>query len=238
MGNKYSTLSAKNIHAEHRQRLKKRFISDDLDSFETHNIIELVLFFSIPQGDTNELAHKLLKEFGSLAGVFDAPYDELLKVKGVGEHTATLIKLLAPLSRKYMEDKTREKEVFDSCEAVGEFLLAKYRFRQNEILSVLCLDQNCRFISWEQISSGTVNATAINTRKIIEVAVKTSAHSIILSHNHPNGLAEPSPDDIRSTMMLVDALNVISVKVIDHIIIGGEDYISLANSQQYEKLFR
>ncbi len=227
----------KNNHAGHRLRLKKRFRREGLDNFETHNILELLLFFGYPQKDANELAHDLLNRFGSLSGVIDAPYNELLAVNGVGENTATLLKLIPPLSRTYLEDKLNDKTRLDSCDAVGEFLLAKYRFRQDELFSVLCLDQNCRLINWEQISSGTANVTAVNTRKVVEAVMRTSANAVVLAHNHPNGLAVPSPDDISSTATIVDMLDVLGVKVLDHIIIAGEDYVSLASSHQYKKLF-
>lgn len=229
---------ADNNHAGHRKRLKDRFLRDGLDGFEIHNVIELLLFFGIPYKDTNDIAHNLLNRFGSLAGVLEAPYEELAKVAGVGDNAATLIKLIAPLSRRYMEDKVNGKTVLNNCDAVGEFLMAKYRFRRDEMFSMLCLDQNCRLISWEQISDGTVNVTEVSTRKVIEAAMKTSANGVILAHNHPNGLAVPSNDDIRSTIMLIDALSVIGVRVLDHVIIGEEDYVSLINSHQYRSLFK
>lgn len=232
-----SEMPEKNNHSGHRKRLKDRFLREGLDSFEMHNVLELLLFFGIPYKDTNDIAHELLNRFGSLSGVLEAQYEDLVSVPGVGENAAVLIKLISPLSRRYMEDKLNEKTVLSSCEYVGEYLLAKYRFRQDELFSMLCLDQNCRLISWEQISSGTVNVTAVNTRKVIEAAIKTSANGVILAHNHPNGLAVPSADDIRSTMALIEALDVIGVKVLDHIIVGSEDYVSLASSRQYKKLF-
>ncbi len=228
----------KNNHAGHRQRLKDRFLREGLDNFETHNILELLLFFGVPHKDTNELAHELLNRFGSLSGVLEAPYNELMNVDGVGRNVATLLKFIPELSRKYLEDKLQDKTILDNGTAVGEFLMAKYRFRKDEMFSILCLDQNCRLISWEQISSGTINITAINTRKIVEAVMKTSANAVILAHNHPNGVAVPSAEDISSTATIVEMLDVLSVKVLDHIIIGNEDYVSLADSRQYQMLFR
>ena len=87
-------MSEINHHKEHRKRLKNRFLSEGLDNFEVHNVLELLLFFGIPQKDTNDLAHELLNKFGSLSGVFEAPYSELIKVKGIGDNAATLIQLI------------------------------------------------------------------------------------------------------------------------------------------------
>ena len=231
-------MNKENNHKEHRQRLKERYHREGLDNFETHNILELLLFFGIPYKDTNNLAHELLKRFGSLSGVLEASREELMSVNGIGENAATLLNLIPSLSRKYLDDKVGEKTVMNSCEAIGNYLVAKYRFRQDEVFSMICLDQSCRLISWEIISSGTINITAVNSRKVIEAAMKTSANAVVLAHNHPNGLAVPSSDDIKSTMALVEALNIIGVRVLDHIIISGEDFVSLASSQQYKYLFK
>ena len=231
-------MNPENNHKDHRRRLKERYHREGLDNFEDHNVLELLLFFGIPYKDTNNLAHELLNRFGSLSGVLEASREELMSVNGIGENAATLFNLIPALSRKYLEDKVDEKAPMNSCSAVGNYLIAKYRFRQDELFSMICLDQSCRLRSWEIISSGTINVTAVNSRKVIEAAMKTSANAVILAHNHPNGLAIPSGDDIKSTIALVEALNIIGVRVLDHIIISGDDFVSLASSQQYKHIFK
>ena len=231
-------MNLENNHKDHRRRLKERYHREGLDNFEDHNVLELLLFFGIPYKDTNNLAHELLNRFGSLSGVLEASREELMSVNGIGENAATLFNLIPALSRKYLEDKVDEKAPMNSCSAVGNYLIAKYRFRQDELFSMICLDQSCRLRSWEIISSGTINVTAVNSRKVIEAAMKTSANAVILAHNHPNGLAIPSGDDIKSTIALVEALNIIDVRVLDHIIISGDDFVSLASSQQYKHIFK
>ena len=100
-----------NLHEGHRQRLKERFIKNGLSDFEDHNVLELLLFYSVPRSDTNELGHKLLKKFGSLSNVFDAPVDELCKVEGIGLHSATLIKLIPELCNLYYVVKSDKVSV-------------------------------------------------------------------------------------------------------------------------------
>ena len=107
------------IHDGHRQRLKSRFLSQGLESFEDHNILELLLFYSIPRSDTNEIAHYLLKEFKTLSGVFDAPVEELCKIKGVSLHTATLIKLIPEMMAVYHTDKTKDTKIACTLEELG-----------------------------------------------------------------------------------------------------------------------
>jgi DNA repair protein RadC len=225
------------MHEGHRSRLKERFLKEGLDSFEPHNIVELLLFFGIPYKDTNEIAHDLISTFGSLSGVIDASYEDLVKIKGVGENAATLIKLIAPLSRAYMDDKYSQGEILNTTEAAGKFLLGKYRFRDDEFFSMTCVDSNCRLISFNIVSQGSINATEVSVRKAVEIAVKTSANGVIIAHNHPGGLALPSQADIFATQKLIDALRMINVYVIDHIIICGEDYVSLAQSKKYKNMF-
>ena len=231
-------MSEINHHKDHRKRLKNRFLSEGLDNFEVHNVLEFLLFFGIPQKDTNELAHELLDKFGSLSGVLEAPRSELLKFKDIGENTATLIQLIPPLSRIYLEDKIKERVAFDSTSAVGNYLLAKYRFRKDEMFSMLCLDQNCRLIKWVPISSGTINVTAVNTRKVVEAVMNTSANAVVLAHNHPAGLAVPSADDINSTIAIRKLIEPLGVTLLDHIIIANEDYVSLLESDQYKFVFK
>ena len=107
-------------HEGHRQRLKNRFLTEGLDSFETHNILELLLFYSIPQRDTNGIAHKLLDTFGSLKGVFEADFEELIKIDGIKENTATLLKLIPEVARAYFHEEMDEQKIFDTAEKIGK----------------------------------------------------------------------------------------------------------------------
>lgn len=106
-------------HEGHRERLKNRFLTSSLDNFEPHNILELLLFYSIPRQDTNEIAHALLDRFGSLKGVFDADFSELIKIKGIKENSATLIKLIPQISRAYMFEEINKEKIFDHIDKVG-----------------------------------------------------------------------------------------------------------------------
>ncbi len=221
---------ADNIHGGHRQRLKDRFIKDGLDSFEPHNILELLLFFGISRADTNKISHNLIDMFGSLSGVFDAPFEELVKVDGVGKSIATLIKLIPEISRMYMIDKCDVKQHLNTTKKVGDFLLPKFIGRTTEVVYLICLDNSCKVLHCGILFEGTVNAASISIRKIIEVAIKFNASNIILSHNHPTGVALPSNEDIVTTDRVVKALKVIGISLLDHIIVAKNDFVSLADS--------
>ena len=115
-----------NLHEGHRQRLKERFLREGLDHFEPHTVLELLLFYAVPQRDTNELAHRLIARFGSLDAVFDAAFDELCAVEGIGRNTATLLKLVPDLTRRYLDSADHEQVLLTSVQAIGDFCVQNF----------------------------------------------------------------------------------------------------------------
>jgi DNA repair protein RadC len=228
-----------NPHEKHRQRLRERFLREGLESFEEHNVLELLLFFSIPVKDTNKLAHTLINHFGSLSEVFDADYEELCKVNGIGERSAQLIKLMPELFKKYEMNKLNKKEVhLNSAELVAKYVSSHFKGLTQEELWLLCLDMNCKVLRFDKISEGTVNATMINNRKITECAILSNAASVILVHNHPSGITAPSKMDINATIDMADAMESVGIRLSDHIIIGhGDDYFSFRKSEKWKHIF-
>lgn len=210
----------KNLHAGHRNRLKNRFLDSGLDSFETHNILELLLFYSIPQKDTNDIAHELLNHFGSLKNVFDADFEELIKVNGIKENSATLIKLIPALSRAYIKSKTEDVEIFDSADKIEEFLLSVYFGVTNEVVYAMLLNNKFELISLEKLHEGSVNSSLIEPRKLVEAVVKKNASMVILAHNHPNGFPSPSVDDIETTGTLLTTCDAIGVQLLEHFVVS------------------
>lgn len=219
------------VHDGHRQRLIARFLEEGLDSFEEHNVLELLLFYSIPRRDTNELAHRLIDAFGSLAGVLEAPYSELLQIEGVGENTAALIKLMPEMARAYLS-REREEICLDSTEKAGRYLLPRFIGRREETVFLVCVDAKCRVLSCGMLHRGSVNASEVNLRKIIAAALNYDAAGVILAHNHPGGVALPSPEDLDTTRRVRSVLEAMGVQLMDHIIVADGDYVSLADSGQ------
>lgn len=219
-----------NIHAGHRKRVFERFLASGLDSMPDHNIIELLLFFAISRGDTNQVAHNLIDRFGSLSGVFDASYEELLRVDGVGRHSATLIKLIPSMCRSYFDDKIAPGLVLSSVEQIGEFIKPKFIGRNRETVFLICLDEKSKLLKCEMISEGIHDYVPIAIRRIVESAVGVGAAAIVLVHNHPQGFALPSGDDVNSTNIIRQALAPLSIRLIDHIIVAQDDFVSLSQS--------
>ena len=211
-------------------RLRDRFRKEgcDLDHFEPHNTLELLLFYCAPQKDTNELAHLLIDEFGSISGVFDASYEELIKVNGVGEYTATFLKMIPALFRVYEQDRVKDEVVLDSAEKAGRYFVPKFIGRTEELVFAACLDSECKVKCCEVVNHGTVSAATVNVRKIAEYAMKYNATNIIIAHNHPYGLAVASPEDIMTTDAIYYALQLIGIDLTDHIIVAKDKAVSLA----------
>ncbi len=218
------------IHEGHRERMKRRFLENGLSSFSDHNILELLLFYALPRRDTNETAHRLMERFGSFSAVLDAPVDELATVKGMGESAALYLRLYAQVARAYYNDRLKTGVVLDDPEKVGEYLVPKYIGVCNELVLLVCLDAKGKVLSCTEVMEGTVNATQVSVRRIVETAVRSNATSVILSHNHPSGLALPSREDLTTTAKIQRALSLVGVTLVDHIIVADNDWVSLRDS--------
>ena len=219
---------AKVSHEGHRQRLKRHFISEGLDSFNKYQVLELLLFFGIPYRDTNEAAHILLEKYGSLSGVFNAGYHELAAIPGIGAHAATLIHMVPGLARRYSMDRWDDRTQLTDVKKAGSYAKTLFVGLEYEAFYIICLDSQNRVIMPALISEGTINEAMIYPRLVVENALRHKAAMVILSHNHPGGSVEPSPADVEMTKKLSKALEVISVRIMDHIIVAGEKFASFA----------
>ena len=152
------------IHDGHRQRLKDRFRQEGLDKFDEIQVLELLLFYAIPQSDTNPLAHRLLDHFGSLAQVLEAPAEELEKVSGAGANVATLLSLTAALARYYMVNRGNQTAILTSTEMCGDYLLPYFVGRRNETVFLLCLDAKCKVLGCKEVGEGSVNSASVPQR--------------------------------------------------------------------------
>ncbi len=227
-----------NIHKGHRDRVKKEFLSGAFgDSTPDHKWLELLLFYCLPQGDTNPLAHELINKYKTLNGVFEAPVDELAEFKGITPNNAVLLKMIIPLARKceinYSNDIIRSV----TPESIGDFLLKQYYGLTTEKLGILCLDSVGKVLGFQFIGEGNISEIAISYRAVISYILKLNATNVILCHNHPKSFALPSVTDVETTVKLARMLGEIGISLKDHIIISGNDYISLAQSRDYKDIF-
>lgn len=221
------------LNEGHRQRVKNRFLAEGLDAFEEVHVLELLLFYCIPRSDTKLLAKELIAHFGSLAQVLEATPEELQKIKGIKEHTATFLNLITAVSRYYQVHRRSQITVLNTIEKCGQYLLPYFIGRPNETVFLLCLDAKCKVLCCREVGTGSVNSAGVSVRKIVETALGVKATTVILSHNHPSGLALPSGDDVLTTRRIAAALQAVEIILADHIVVADEDYVSLIQSGLY-----
>ena len=220
-------------HDGHRQRLRERFMAEGLDNFTQEQVLELLLFYGIPRIDTNEIAHDLIAQFGSLSQALDAPVKELMKVPGIGESAAVLLHLISETSRYYQINRMMHEKVLNTMEKCAQYLIPHFVGRRNETVFLLCLDAKCKLLCCREISEGTVNAAGVSVRKVVEAALAVNATSVIMAHNHPSGVAVPSAEDVLTTQRIAEALRTVDIILADHIIVSDDDYVSIRQSKLY-----
>lgn len=231
---KPAKLKSENIHKNHRSRLKSQFLENGLHTLTDVQKLELLLFYAIPQKDTNPLAHALIKEFGSIKNVLKADYEQLIKVKGVKENTATLLTLVNNTLRYCnMPDAN---ETLGSTEA-SKIYASKCFFNIDvEQFYVFCLSKSNKIIKRVLIGSGTFDEVNVQIRHISKIALDAKCNRIIVAHNHPGGKAQASDEDIAFTYSLLCSCVLNSIDLIDHIIVGTDRAMSFGEQNLIQKL--
>ena len=217
------------VHDGHREKMRGRFLETGLDAFAEHEALELLLFYAIPRKDTNPIAHALMERYGTLDAVLSAPVEDLMRVEGIGESAAVLLKLVPKVMQKARLTANKET-ILNSTDKAGAFLLERFRGEKNEVIYQLCLDRKGKLLSCRRLNEGSAVNTELNIRHLVENALLVSASAVIISHNHPSGIALPSTEDYATTEKVQAALRMIGVELVDHIIVADEDFVSMADS--------
>ena len=214
----------KNPHAEHRKRFKKRYLESKSEGFSEHELVELLLFYSIPRRDTNEIAHALIERFSSINGIAEASIEELKLVPGVGDNSAVLISLIMAFAKEYADNHYKDTKRIDSMQALVNYANAQTFGAVKELIYCVFMDDNLNVVGTNLIASGTLNEARPMLRNVIELCILKRATSVAIFHNHPNGGVEPSRADVEFTVLLERELKIIGVNLIEHVIVDGKDY--------------
>ena len=217
-----------NLHANHRQRMKNKFFTNGFNGFSEHEMLEMLLFYSVPQADTNPTAHELINKCGGLKNVFDASYENLLSVDGVGMHSAILIKLVQELALEYSRQKTRKGTILSNQLLAIDFISTLFENEPNEILFVICLDAKNSVINCQKLGEGDFCKVSVQIRTITNHILKNNCDRIIIAHNHPYTKPNPSDEDILMTHKLTHSCILNDIDVLDHIIWSPEGSYSFA----------
>lgn len=218
------------VHAGHRQRTREEFLSRGLSGLPDHRVLELLLFYAIPQGDVNPLAHRLTDHFGSLAGVFHATYDQLLAVEGIGPSTAALLRLIPAVAARYLEESSSFDGQVVSTWQLKELLAPLFFGQRSELAYLVCMDGKGKVLATRKLGEGAADAVFIAPRSVLEAALACNASRVVLAHNHVSGVALWSQADVDSTLRLRRLLGEAGILLEDHVIVAGDDMLSLAES--------
>ena len=216
-----------NQHANHRKRMRGRYRKNGADSLELHEFIELVLYYAVPRVNTNNIAHELVNKFKSFAGILEADENALKEIHGVSDNTALFFKILADAVKLYNLDKAQDAGDIKNKVYYEDYLVHYYKTETLEKVLLLTLNAKMGIISEDIICVGSVNSTRVDMNKMLKTALVNNASSVILAHNHPNGIAYPSPDDIETTKRILSVFNEVNINFIDHYVVAGNQIASV-----------
>jgi len=212
--------------ADHRKRLRQRFLSGGAAAMPDYELLELVLFRSIPRRDVKPLAHALLKQFGDFNRVVTASVERLTEVNGAGEAVITDLKIIEAASHRLARSKIMKRHVISSWDAILDYCHTTMAHRETEQFRVLYLDRKNILIADEEQARGTVDHVPVYPREVAKRALELNASALILVHNHPSGDPTPSQSDIDMTARVQDACDALGLTLHDHLIIGKSRELS------------
>lgn len=222
-------MSSQHSHDGHRSRMRKRYLETGFDSFQDHEILEMLLYNCYTRRNTNDIAHKLLESFGSISAIFEAPVDSLIKA-GVSESVAVYLHMIPDVCRVYYDDRNNSKVKVINEDNICGYFQHKFIGRVDETIYLLLLDSKQKEIYCGVVATGTSCMSDVPVRKIVDLALRYNATSAVIAHNHPSGLAMPSKADINVTKILHTTLATVGINLLDHIIVADDDAYSLRQS--------
>ena len=227
----YENLTTLNLHEGHRNRLRERLIRNNFSEADDYNVLEYILTLVVKRRDTNELAHTLISNFGSLAGVFDASIEDLEQVKGVTHTMAYFLHSVPYIFRNYKLSKKRPRVIISCAQDIFNYLGECIYHLPEEEFYLICLDSSNKVICHKVIALGGNSQVAINSSEAVKFAIKHKAQKVILLHNHPTASCDPSEEDIETTKRLYMSFNVNGIAIFDHVIVNSEEqFFSFAHA--------
>ena len=223
--------------AGHRDRLRRKYLENSANLVYDYEVLELLLTYAIPRKDVKPIAKELLERFGSIEKVFSPSARQLSAIKGIGPNTAVLITLVKDIQSRCEKSKNENVKYVESSKSAVEYFKNLLKSETREKFLAASIDNSNRIISCRTLASGDMNHIDINPRDIIETVLLDNASRVIIAHNHPGGMAEPSAADIDLTLNVRNILTSVNVELSDHIIIGENSALSMRESYRYSKYF-
>lgn len=230
-----SVPNGESIHKDHKKRLRERFqMHDDFTGFSDHEVLEMLLSYSIIRRDTNKTAHDLINHFGSLHEVFNADREELKSVGGIGERTATLLIMQRALFGAYNKSRFEMSgKSIDDKESMTEYIKSLFASAKNEQLYLLCVSAAGKVTKTHLLTRGADDYVNADPRSIVKVAINADAKGVIFAHNHPTGIAHPSENDIKTTINLQTCLSMVGIQLLEHYVVAGDSCIGIKSDKRF-----
>lgn len=222
-------------HGGHRKRMRERFETNGLEGFAPHEVLELMLFYAIPQKNVNPLGHELVNRFGSLHGVLEAEPQMLRQVNGIGEYAATFISLFAQVNKYAELERLGERAALSSRKTASEYCQKLLMGERRELFYVICLNGQMEVLKSVLIAKGSLSNVPAYPRLVAEAALNHNAHSVLLCHNHPGGSIVPSQGDMEVTRQLSALLAGLEIVLVDHMIVAGDRTLSMVAHRLIEQ---
>ncbi len=222
-----NTAENKDVHRNHRERMRSRLHRFGAEAMEEHEILEVLLYTTIKRENTNPIAHRLIDRFGSLRGVLEADCEDLLKVNGVGVQSAQLINTQLDFFRAYLNSGLDLSNMKLTGDNVGEYVTNRFMHLTEERVQMICLTADGYILADEKVCGGGISSANFDIRNIVEKALKHNTRIVLLAHNHPSGNIEPSALDCVTTEVLRAMFGILGIRLWDHLIVSGKKYNSV-----------
>ena len=217
------------LHNGHRKRVKQRYIQEGGEGFCDHELIELLLFYCLPRKNTNSIAHELYERFGSVSGVANAGIDQLKLVDGIGDNAAVLVDLVMSFAKRIAAEQRAGKKRLNTLKKLVKYIDSVTFGARCEQVHLVMMDSTLRVIDTKLIAIGSIDEVKPTIKRVLELAILKRASAIALAHNHPNGGIEASSKDVEFTTLLKRELDIIGVRLVEHIIVDGDYYNAIMN---------
>jgi DNA replication and repair protein RadC len=212
------------------ERPREKLLQKGPNSLSDAELLAIFLRTGCAGKSAVDLARELLSHFGGLRALLDASQEEFCQALGLGSAKYAQLQAVLEMSRRHLGEQLHRETQFSSSKSVKQYLLAQLRDRPSEVFAALFLDTQHRLIAFEELFQGTIDGAAVYPREVVKKALSHNAAAIILAHNHPSGIAEPSSADHNITKRLTDALKLVDIRTLDHLIVGDGNVVSFADN--------
>ncbi|MEH6578744.1 MAG: DNA repair protein RadC [Amphritea sp.] len=210
------------------ERPREKLLAKGADALSDAELLAIFLRTGVKGKTAVDLSRDLLHSFGSLRSLIDASQEVFCSAAGLGPAKYVQLQAVMEISRRAHAERLKRDSVLDCPNAVRQYLAMQLQDRSQEVFACLMLDNQHRVISFDELFYGTINSSSVHPREVVKQALQRNAAAVILAHNHPSGIAEPSHADCAITKRLQDALELVDIRLLDHMVVGDGEVVSMA----------